>query len=61
LGLTLGLVLYLVGFIAIGGEWFAMWQSQTWNGQQKAFDFVSMIGIVMLIMLVPDESRRAST
>ena len=61
LGLTLGLLLYLVGFIAIGGEWFAMWQSQIWNGEQKAFDFISMIGIVMLIMFVPDESRRAST
>ena len=61
LGLTLGLLLYLVGFIAIGGEWFAMWQSQIWNGEQKAFDFISMIGIVTLIMFVPDQSRRAST
>jgi predicted small integral membrane protein len=37
-GLTVGLLLYMVGFVTIGGEWFAMWQSATWNGQQKAFE-----------------------
>ena len=42
-GLTLGLLLYMVGFVTIGGEWFAMWQSATWNGQQKAFEFTAMI------------------
>ncbi len=53
-GLTLGLLLYIVGFIVIGGEWFAMWQSQIWNGQQKAFEFVAMTGIVLIIVLIPD-------
>ncbi|WP_413992995.1 DUF2165 family protein [Labrys okinawensis] len=53
-GLTLGLLLYLVGFVAIGGEWFAMWQSQIWNGQQKAFDFIGMLGVVLLATLIPD-------
>lgn len=53
-GLTVGLLLYAVGFIAIGGEWFAMWQSQTWNGEQKAFDFVTMIGAVLIILLLPE-------
>ncbi|MEO1193611.1 MAG: DUF2165 domain-containing protein, partial [Pseudomonadota bacterium] len=32
-GLTAGLVLYLLGFMIIAGEWFAMWQSETWNAQ----------------------------
>lgn len=27
------------GFLVVGGEWFQMWQSQTWNGQQAAFRF----------------------
>jgi predicted small integral membrane protein len=53
-GLTLGILLYAVGFISIGGEWFAMWQSQIWNGEQKAFDFVAMIGVVMVILLLPE-------
>jgi len=59
LGLTLGLLLYAVGFIAIGGEWFAMWQSQTWNGQQKAFNFIAMIGAVMVILLLPEDDAMA--
>jgi predicted small integral membrane protein len=53
-GLVLGFVLYAVGFIAIGGEWFAMWQSQAWNGQQKAFEFLTMISAVLIILLIPE-------
>lgn len=36
-GLTLGLCLWYLGFIAMGGEWFLMWQSQTFNGNPTAF------------------------
>src|SRR3546814_5202478 len=25
--------IWVAGFVAIGGEWFAMWQSDNWNGQ----------------------------
>jgi predicted small integral membrane protein len=53
-GLSLGLLLYAVGFVAIGGEWFAMWQSQIWNGEQKAFDFIGMIGVVLIVVLLSD-------
>src|SRR3954465_12463413 len=55
-GLTVGLLLYMVGFVTIGGEWFAMWQSATWNGQQKAFEFIAMIGAVLLVLLLPEEA-----
>ncbi|WP_029007912.1 DUF2165 family protein [Azospirillum halopraeferens] len=47
-GLTAGFLLYAVGFIAIGGEWFAMWQSDTWNGQDTAAIFLTMVGIALL-------------
>jgi predicted small integral membrane protein len=53
-GLALGFLLYAVGFVAIGGEWFAMWQSQIWNGQAKAFEFIAMISAVLIIVLLPD-------
>ena len=53
-GLSLGFLLYPVGFVAVGGEWFAMWQSQIWNGQQKAFEFIGMIGAVLVIVLLSD-------
>jgi predicted small integral membrane protein len=56
-GLTLGILLYAVGFVTVGGEWFAMWQSQIWNGEQKAFDFIAMLGIVLLVVLAPDGNR----
>lgn len=50
LGLTLGFLFWFVGFMAIGGEWFAMWQSPDWNGQQPAFRFIGCVGIVLLFL-----------
>ncbi|MDE2517142.1 MAG: DUF2165 domain-containing protein [Rhodospirillales bacterium] len=57
IGLTLGFLLYTLGFVIIGGEWFAMWQSASWNGQQKAFGFLTMIGIVLVVLLLPEPGR----
>ncbi|TPG05482.1 DUF2165 domain-containing protein [Rhodanobacter glycinis] len=42
-GLTLGLLLWLGGFMAIGGEWFGMWMSTPWNGLASAFRFVVVL------------------
>lgn len=53
-GLSLGFLLYALGFLVVGGEWFAMWQSETWNGQQTAFGFIAMIGAVLIILLIPE-------
>ena len=39
IGATLGFLVWFFGFLVVGGEWFQMWQSQTWNGQQAAFRF----------------------
>ena len=36
-GFSLGVLLWFAVFIAIGGEWFLMWQSKTWNAQNTAF------------------------
>jgi predicted small integral membrane protein len=47
-GLTAGLLLWLGGFMAIGGEWFGMWMSSQWNGLESAFRFV----VVLLLALV---------
>jgi predicted small integral membrane protein len=61
LGLTLGFLLYAVGFVTIGGEWFAMWQSATWNGETKAFQFAAWIGAVLVIVLLPEERSSGPT
>lgn len=47
-GLTAGVLLYGAGFLAIGGEWFAMWQSRSWNGQHSAHIFVMLTGLALL-------------
>lgn len=52
--LTLGMVLWFVGFIAVGGEWYLMWQSKIWNGQDPAFRLVVILGITLLYVTSPD-------
>lgn len=54
LALTVSLLMWLVAFLEIGGEWFLMWQSRTWNGQQEAFRMFVIIGVVLLLLLQPD-------
>jgi len=54
LGLTLGFLLWQVGFMSIGGEWFGMWQSQQWNGVPSAFRFVMTISAVLILVSMPD-------
>ena len=53
-GLTMGILLWFTGFITVGGEWFMMWQSQEWNGQQAAFRLVVILGMVLLYLVQPD-------
>ena len=56
-GLGIALALYLIGFMVIGAEWFAMWQSQRWDGRQPAFRILMCIGIIILIVLQDDNKR----
>ncbi len=50
LGLLMIVVLFMGGFIAIGGEWFQMWRSTDWNAIDAAFRNVVMalLGLVLL-------------
>jgi predicted small integral membrane protein len=50
-GLGLGFTLWYLGFMVIGGEWFAMWQSPHWNAQAAAMRPVLCIGIVIIVLL----------
>ncbi len=54
MALTLSLLMWLVAFLAVGGEWFLMWQSHTWNGQDAAFRMFAVVALVLLILLQPD-------
>ena len=55
IGGLLGFLVWFVGFLVIAGEWFAMWQSAQWNGQEAAFRFLVTIVLVMLFVLQPEE------
>jgi predicted small integral membrane protein len=59
LALTLSLLMWLVAFISVGGEWFLMWQSKAWSGEETAFrDFVT-IAVVFLLLAQPDTDTQA--
>jgi predicted small integral membrane protein len=60
IGATLGFLVWFVGFMAIGGEWFLMWQSETWNGQQAAFRFYMSILAVMILVMQRDDELAAA-
>ena len=53
-GLASGLVMWLVAFLTIGGEWFLMWQSRSWNGQEAAFRMFAVLGLVLLVVVQPE-------
>ncbi len=48
--LTLGCLLWSVAFLSVGGEWFLMWQSKTWNGQDAAFRMFTILGITLIYL-----------
>jgi predicted small integral membrane protein len=51
---TLAFLVWFFGFMVIAGEWFAMWQSQTWNGQDAAFRvYMAVLGVLIFVVL-PD-------
>ncbi|MCX4762913.1 DUF2165 domain-containing protein [Streptomyces sp. NBC_01275] len=52
-GLLMLMLLFGAGFIAIGGEWFAMWQSDTWNGLDAATRAFLFSGIVLIVDHLP--------
>ena len=54
LALAFSVTMWLVAFLAVGGEWFLMWQSRTWNGQEAGFRMFTVMGIVMVLVAQPD-------
>jgi predicted small integral membrane protein len=48
--LTLSMLMWLIAFLSVGGEWFLMWQSKSWNGQDAAFRMFVVVGIILLLV-----------
>ena len=59
-GLVVGLLLWLVAFLTVGGEWFLMWQSPTWNGQNAAFRMFAVTALVLLYLKQSEIERGSS-
>ena len=49
-GLVVSMLQWLFAFLTVGGEWFVMWQSPTWNGQEPALRMFVVTGIVLLFV-----------
>lgn len=50
-GLTVAMLLYGGGFVAVGGEWFLMWQSKSWGGSDAAARFFLLNATVLIVLL----------
>jgi predicted small integral membrane protein len=48
------MLMWFLAFLSVGGEWFLMWQSKTWNGQDAAFRMFTVAGVVLLLLTLPD-------
>lgn len=59
LGLMVGIILWFTVFITIAGEWFLMWQSKIWNGQDPAFRLTVIIGMVLFHLCMTDNEKNA--
>jgi predicted small integral membrane protein len=53
----LGFLVWFFGFMVVGGEWFQMWQSGMWNGQEATFRFYMTILVVLIFVNQPDSDH----
>jgi predicted small integral membrane protein len=58
IALTLSLLMWLVAFLSVGAEWFLMWQSKTWNGQEAAFRMFTIIALILIFVTLPDTDQQ---
>ena len=58
-GLLMLILLFMGGFIAIGGEWFQMWKSATWNGLDPAFRNSVLALLTLVLIHLPSPSWTA--
>jgi predicted small integral membrane protein len=54
LGLAGAVALFFGGFLAVGGEWFLMWQSETWNSQPESAMFATLYALILVLVTQRD-------
>lgn len=53
--LNTGILVFLLGFMVVGGEWFMMWLAPEWNSQQSAFRIVVPFMLALIFISMKDE------
>jgi predicted small integral membrane protein len=61
IGLLMIVLLFVGGFIDIGGEWFQMWKSTSWNGLDTAFRNIVLASLPLILIHLPVATWRCST
>ncbi|ANJ25428.1 hypothetical protein ATC03_00215 [Agromyces aureus] len=56
IGLVMLLLLFFGGFVVIGGEWFQMWTSTAWNGEDPAFRNSTLALLTLIVIHLPSKS-----
>lgn len=59
-GALLAFFVWFFGFMVVAGEWFAMWESKVWNGQEAAFRFYVTVLAVLILLNQPDPDLPAT-
>ena len=57
LGLLMSILIWAGAFLTVGGEWFAMWQSESWNGTEAATRNFVVSGITLVLVLVVGRNK----
>jgi predicted small integral membrane protein len=60
-GLTLGILLWQLGFVTIAGEWFGMWMSHRWDAVPDAFHFVVILYASLIFLVMRDDDLPPET
>ncbi len=56
-GIGVGFLLYLFGFMVVGGEWFQMWRAGAYNLQEPAFRFIGVLGLSLIFIALPEPDQ----
>jgi predicted small integral membrane protein len=47
---------WYIAFLTVGAEWFLMWQSPSWNGQEPAMRMFLVMGVSLIFLMQRDET-----
>jgi len=61
IGLLMIIALFVGGFVDVGGEWFQMWRSTSWNGLDTAFRTIVVASLPLILIHLPATTCRCPT